>query len=96
MREDTQLVITEAPGLNISNKANKEGRAYFENHWDELDAVVLVMDARQSVDYDDQMENLELIYRLSSTKKAIPCFILCNKVSILVLWIHFVIPISAA
>jgi len=82
MRNDAQLVITESPGLNVSKDINKDARAYIEDKWASFDAALLVMDARQSVDYDDQMESLSFVHKLcSSTKKEIPVFILCNKVS---------------
>ena len=80
MRDDAHLVIMESPGLNAGRKGNEAARAYVETNWHKLDAAVLVMDARKSVDYDDQMENLVLLHRLCTTKKDIPIFILCNKV----------------
>jgi len=43
MRDDCQLVIVEAPGLNISSKDNGDSRAYFRDNWDSFDACFLVM-----------------------------------------------------
>ena len=79
MRDDCQLEIVEAPGLNPSNTGNEESRAYFADNWDTFDAVILVVDAQERVDHADQIENMNFIRSLLE-KKNIPCFVLCNKV----------------
>lgn len=79
MRDDCQLVLIEAPGLNSSNHGNEESRSYFSNNWDSLDAAIVVVDAQEKADHKDQIEHLRLI-RSFLKEKEIPCFILCNKV----------------
>jgi Dynamin family len=80
MRENTQLCIIESPGLNLSIPDHKEFRTYFEENWETMDAVVLVIDARVSADSEDQMENAQFVHTLLEKKK-IPVYVLCNKVS---------------
>jgi signal recognition particle receptor subunit beta len=79
MRDDCRLCLVEAPGMNTSDNS----RDYFSDNWDTFDAVVLVMDSQEKVDHRDQIENMEFIHKLLK-KKNIPCFILCNKVSLLI------------
>ena len=83
MRADNQFVIVEAPGLNKSKAESAQFRLHFEDQWDTLDAVIVVIDAQEKSDHADQEESLQFVFDLWKSKKQIPCFILCNKVRLI-------------
>jgi GTPase SAR1 family protein len=51
-----------------------------DKNWHTFDVVVLVMDARQGVNTDEQLDLLELAKNNLATSKSLPLIVLCNKV----------------
>ncbi|CAB9499211.1 expressed unknown protein [Seminavis robusta] len=80
MRSDAQLHIIESPGLNVKNADNAPVRAYFEQNWNSLDAVLVIIDAKHSADVAQQEESIRFVHNLLKTVKKIPCYFACNKV----------------
>jgi GTPase SAR1 family protein len=79
MRDDTQLVIVDIPGINEAGASTKY-RDYVTDNWHTFDCVVVVTDGRQGVNTEEQLDLLALVEKNSREKKAIPVIILCNKV----------------
>ena len=79
MRSDTKLVVVDIPGINEAGTSSKY-KDYVNDHWHTFDIVVVVMDARQGVNTDEQHNLLELVKRNLSMTKKVPVIILCNKV----------------
>jgi GTP-binding protein EngB required for normal cell division len=79
MRDDTSLVLVDIPGINEAETNNIYSK-YVDEHWSEFDCVVVVMDARQGVNTDQQVNLLKLVQRNLGTKKRMPTIILFNKV----------------
>jgi small GTP-binding protein len=79
MRQDTSLVIVDVPGMNEADSESLYSK-YVEDNWKSFDCVVIVMDARQGVNTEEQVGLLELVKRNLTTKKDIPVIILFNKV----------------
>lgn len=79
MRSDTKLVVVDIPGIN---EAQREGvyKDFVNEHWHEFDIAVVVMDGRQGVNTEEQMELLKLVKENTDNVKKIPVVILCNKV----------------
>lgn len=78
MRDDTQLVVIDIPGLNEQGSREKY-TTYVSHRWKTWDCAVLVMDATQGVNSQEQVELLETMKSHFDTKKKIPILILCNK-----------------
>ena len=53
MRPDTKLVIVDVPGINEAGTSSKY-KDYVNSNWHTFDVVVLVMDARQGVNTEEQ------------------------------------------
>ncbi|KAL3899988.1 MAG: hypothetical protein SGARI_006344, partial [Bacillariaceae sp.] len=79
MRKDTQLVLVDIPGINEAD-SSKKYKNYVENKWNTFDCVVLVMDAIQGVNTQEQVELLKFVEANNKNKKHIPTIILGNKV----------------
>ncbi|CAB9517478.1 expressed unknown protein [Seminavis robusta] len=78
-RNDTSLVIVDVPGLNEADSDSIYVK-YVEDNWKSFDCVVVVMDARQGVNTEEQISLLKLVTKNLSSKKDIPTIILFNKV----------------
>lgn len=79
MRHDTQLVLVDIPGINEADSSLKYKR-YVETKWSTFDCVVVVMDAVQGVNTQDQVDLLSFVHKNNKEKKGVPTVILGNKV----------------
>ena len=79
MRDDTSLVLVDIPGINEADTDNIY-MAYIQEHWGEFDCVIVVMDARQGVNTEEQVDLLKLVKDNLATKRRVPTIILFNKV----------------
>ena len=79
MHPNTNLIITDVPGVNEAGSSAMYLN-YVTQIWDGLDCVVIVMDANQGVNTEDQVNLLEFVKGNMKKAKMIPTFILCNKV----------------
>jgi small GTP-binding protein len=79
MRKDTQLTLIDIPGINEAGASTKY-KDYVKDKWSTFDCVVVVMDAKQGVNTEDQLQLLRSIYSYNITIKAIPVIIIANKV----------------
>lgn len=79
MRKDTKLVICDIPGVNEAG-ADTKYKDYVSDHWHTFDCVVVVMDAKQGVNTEDQVNLLEFVKECQACKKEVPVIILGNKV----------------
>jgi hypothetical protein len=79
MHPNTNLIITDVPGVNEAGSSEMYLN-YVEQVWDELDCVVIVMDADQGVNTEEQVKLLEFVKGNLNKYKMMPTFILCNKV----------------
>ena len=77
MRKDTKLVLVDIPGINEANTVIKY-KDYVAETWMSFDGVIVVMDARQGVNTEDQVSLLKFV-KEQLPKKNIPVIILCNK-----------------
>ena len=78
MRKDTQLVIVDVPGINEAETSSIY-KKYTNDNWKNFDCVVAVMDARQGVNTEEQLEILKLIKTNLATKKQLPVIIISTK-----------------
>ncbi|KAG7351279.1 small GTP-binding domain protein [Nitzschia inconspicua] len=78
MRHDTQLVLVDIPGINEADSSLKY-KKYVEANWGTFDCVIVVMDAVQGVNNQEQVDLLSLVHE-NTKKKNIPTIILGNKV----------------
>jgi GTPase SAR1 family protein len=79
MRKDTKLVIVDIPGINEAGTSSKY-KDYVNQNWHTFDIVVVVTDARQGVNTEEQHVLLELMKTNQQSSKNVPIIILCNKV----------------
>lgn len=79
MRKDTKLVIVDIPGINEAGTSSKY-RDYVNNRWHTFDVAVVVMDGRQGVNTEEQLDLLKLVKNNVESVKQVPIIILCNKV----------------
>ena len=79
MREDTQLVLVDIPGINEAD-SSKKYKDFVESKWNTFDCVVVVMDAIQGVNTQEQVELLKLVKANNESQKHLPTIILLNKV----------------
>ena len=79
MRNDTKLVLIDIPGINEAD-SSKKYKDYVESKWDTFDCVVVVMDAIQGVNTQEQVELLKFVQRNNHHLKRIPTIVLGNKV----------------
>ena len=79
MRADTKLVLVDIPGLNEAG-AFDQYKKFVCDKWHTFDCVVIVMDAKQGVNTQDQVFLLGLVKDNLARKKQVPVIILCNKV----------------
>jgi GTPase SAR1 family protein len=79
MRKDTALVLVDVPGINEAGSGSKY-KKFVDDKWNTFDCVVLIMDARQGVNTEEQVALLEFTKRNLKEKKDVPVLILFNKV----------------
>jgi signal recognition particle receptor subunit beta len=79
MRDDTQLVLVDIPGINEAD-SSKKYKDFVETKWNTFDCVVLVMDAIQGVNTQEQVELLKFVASNNKKHKHVPTIILGNKV----------------
>ncbi|CAB9524532.1 expressed unknown protein [Seminavis robusta] len=79
MRPDTKLVIVDVPGINEAGTSSKY-KDFVNSNWHTFDIVVLVMDARQGVNTEEQLDLLKLVKDNLTSSKDVPVIILANKV----------------
>ena len=78
MRNDTRLTLVDIPGINEAD-SSKKYKEYVQDKWNSFDCVVVVMDAIQGVNTQEQVELLEFVKQNNQSLKAIPTIVLCNK-----------------
>jgi small GTP-binding protein len=78
MHPDVRLVLVDIPGVNEARMGSKY-KDYLSAKWCHFDCVLVVMDAKQGVNTDDQLELLKFV-KHNQTKRLQPVVILCNKV----------------
>ena len=78
-REDSKLVLVDIPGINEANSKSIY-KDYVAEKWNTFDAVIVVMDAVQGVNTEEQVQLLEFVKENCNSKKDLAVFILCNKV----------------
>lgn len=78
MRQDTQLVLIDIPGINEADSSSKY-KEYVTKNWDTFDCVIVVMDAMQGVNTEEQVELLRLIKKNNQDTKNVRTIILGNK-----------------
>ena len=79
MREDTQLCMIDIPGINEAHSSDKY-REYVVKLWDSFDCVVVVMDAMQGVNTEEQVKLLQFVKKCMKEIRDQPLIVLCNKV----------------
>ncbi|CAB9500506.1 unknown protein [Seminavis robusta] len=79
MRKKTSLVVVDIPGINEAD-TNSIYRNYVEENWKTFDCVVVVMDARQGVNTEEQVGLLRLVKENLTKQKSLPVVFLLNKV----------------
>jgi small GTP-binding protein len=79
MRDDTKLVVVDIPGINEAGTSSKY-KDYIAQHWHSFDCVVVVMDGRQGVNTEEQVELLKLTKSNCDRIKNVPVIVLCNKI----------------
>ena len=78
MRKDTQLVLIDIPGINEAD-SSKKYKDYVESNWNTFDCVVVVMDAIQRVNTEEQVGLLKFVKSNNQNYKDIPTIVLGNK-----------------
>lgn len=79
MRANTNLVIVDIPGINEAGTSSKY-KDYVNEKWHSFDVAVVVMDGRQGVNTEEQLDLLKLVKSNSDSVKKIPVIIVCNKI----------------
>ena len=79
MRDDTRLVLVDIPGVNEAG-SNKVYMDYATENWDSFDCVIVVSDAKQGANTEEQVNLLKRVNKNLITKKHVPVIVLCNKV----------------
>ena len=78
MRTDTQLVLVDIPGINEAD-SSKKYKDYVESKWKTFDCVVIVMDAIQGVNTQEQVDLLKFVHHNNNELKDVPTIVLVNK-----------------
>ena len=79
MRKDTRLVLIDIPGINEAGDSSKKYKEYVELNWDTFDCVVVVLDAIQGVNTEEQGQLLKFVQQNNFIHKTIPTIIFGNK-----------------
>lgn len=78
-RHDTKLVIVDIPGINEAESSSKY-RNYVTKQWKTFDCVIVVMDAGNGVNSEEQVGILEFIQKNLKEEKSLTVILLFNKV----------------
>jgi translation initiation factor SUI1 len=78
MHPDVRLVLVDIPGINEAQSGTKY-KDYLVSKWRNFDCVIVVMDGKQGVNTDDQVNLLKFVKDNQSIRWQ-PVIILCNKV----------------
>lgn len=78
VRPDTRLTLIDIPGMNEAD-SSKKYKDYVASKWNTFDAVVVVMDAIQGVNTQEQVDLLQFVKENNEHLKRVPTVILCNK-----------------
>eukprot|EP00527_Entomoneis_sp_CCMP2396_P001878 CAMPEP_0198155238 /NCGR_PEP_ID=MMETSP1443-20131203/69032_1 /TAXON_ID=186043 /ORGANISM="Entomoneis sp., Strain CCMP2396" /LENGTH=728 /DNA_ID=CAMNT_0043821981 /DNA_START=475 /DNA_END=2662 /DNA_ORIENTATION=- len=79
MRENTKMVLVDIPGINEAGTSNMY-KDYVSDNWHTFDCVVIVMDGRQGVNTDEQVELLKFAKGQCEAVKDVPVITLMNKI----------------
>ena len=79
MREQTKLHLIDVPGINEAG-ASKKYSTYVSDNWHTFDCVVVVLDGRQGVNTEEQMELLQFVHERSKSVRDIPIITVMNKI----------------
>jgi GTPase SAR1 family protein len=79
MRTDTKLVLVDIPGLNEAGSSSKY-KDHVDRIWHTFDVLLLVMDGRQGVNTEEQVELLRFARDHQQQTKNIPVIVLSNKI----------------
>jgi small GTP-binding protein len=79
MRDDAKLVVVDIPGINEAGTSSKY-KDYIAKHWHSFECVVVVMDGRQGVNTEEQVELLQLAKSNCDRIKNVPVIVLFNKI----------------
>jgi small GTP-binding protein len=78
MHPDVRLVLVDIPGINEARMGSKY-KDYLSAKWCDFDCVLVIMDAKQGVNTDDQLDLLKFV-KQNQVKRSQPVIVLCNKV----------------
>ena len=79
MLPDTKLVLVDIPGVNEAGSSDMYMK-YVQKEWNSFDCVIVVMDAGQGVNTEEQVKLLEFVRDNAKEQRNIPVIILGNKV----------------
>mmetsp|Transcript_19929 Transcript_19929/g.56449 ORF Transcript_19929/g.56449 Transcript_19929/m.56449 type:complete len:672 (+) Transcript_19929:286-2301(+) len=79
MRTDTNLVVVDIPGINEAGTA-KIYKKHVADKWSTFDCAIVVMDALQGVNTDEQVNILKFVKENNTKHKDIPIIVVGNKV----------------
>ena len=79
MRNDTKLVIVDIPGINEAG-ANTKYKDFVNEHWHTFDCVILVLDGRQDINTDENIQLLQMVQQHCRTIKNVSVIVVMNKV----------------
>ncbi|KAL3938111.1 MAG: hypothetical protein SGARI_001876, partial [Bacillariaceae sp.] len=79
MKSDVQFIVVDVPGINEAGSSRKYKR-YVEDKWGTFDCVIVVMDAVQGVNTQEQVDLLKFVKQNNQEKKKVATIILGNKV----------------
>ena len=79
MRDDTNLVLVDFPGINEAGTGSIY-KDYVADNWKSFDCVVVVVDALQGANTDEQVKLLEFVKQNCDSKKDLPVIVLGNKI----------------
>jgi small GTP-binding protein len=78
VHSNARLVLVDIPGLNEAQTGTKY-QEYLTSKWRSFDCIIVVMDAKQGVNTDDQVNLLKFVKKNQEIRWQ-PVIILCNKV----------------
>jgi len=76
---NARIVFSDFPGMNEA-EIKAMYTDFVRKSWDSLDCAIVVMDASQVVNTEEQIELLRFVQECNNTHKNIPLVIVCNKV----------------
>jgi len=79
MGDSTKLILVDIPGVNEAGSSELY-LDYVRKSWDGFDVVIVVMDAIQGVNTEEQVQLLQFVKDNQDKQKEVPVIILANKV----------------